>query len=89
MRNWQVATLRRYSASSAARRRQRHSYSSAPPKLVDEFAGKIEELVECPHGKLRADVVHEKSVAMGFKGNERTAERVCRQRQSTPSPGRR
>ncbi len=45
---------------------------SVRSKLVDQFADKIEELVEHSQGKVRADVVHDRLVAMGFAGNERT-----------------
>lgn len=44
--------------------------------LIDEYAGKIEELLERSEGKIRADVVHEKLVAMGFGGSERTTRRA-------------
>lgn len=46
------------------------------PKLVDDFAAKIEELVERSRGRVRADVVHDRLVAMGFEGNERTTRRA-------------
>ena len=46
------------------------------PKMVDQFVDKIEELVEHSHGNVRADVVHEGLVAMGFGGNERTTGRA-------------
>ena len=37
---------------------------------------KIEEWVEHSHGKIRADVAHDKLVAMGFTGSERTTRRA-------------
>src|SRR3954470_15752091 len=43
---------------------------------VDPFAEKIEELVEASEGKARADVVHERVVAMGFTGTDRTTRRA-------------
>lgn len=46
------------------------------PKLVDPFWPKIEELVETSQGAVRADVVHERLVAMGFTGDERTTRRA-------------
>ena len=36
--------------------------------IIDEFRPKIDELVKRSHGKVRADVVHDKLVAMGFTG---------------------
>ena len=46
------------------------------PRLVDEFLPKIEEWVEQSKGKIRADVAHEKLVAMGFTGSERSSRRA-------------
>src|SRR5207302_4256282 len=46
------------------------------PRLVDSHAEKIEELVDLTHGKVRADVVYERLVAMGFVGDERTVRRA-------------
>ena len=36
--------------------------------LIDEFLDKLEEWVERSQGKIRADVAHDKLVAMGFAG---------------------
>ncbi|MCU1686709.1 MAG: family transposase [Amycolatopsis sp.] len=43
---------------------------------IDPFAEKIEQLVEASAGKVRADVVHERLVAMGFTGTDRTTRRA-------------
>lgn len=43
---------------------------------VDAFAEKIEEWVERSRGKLRADVAHQRLVAMGYQGSERTTRRA-------------
>ncbi|HEX2904054.1 MAG TPA: IS21 family transposase [Jatrophihabitans sp.] len=60
------------------------------PMLIDEFAGKIEELLERSSGRIRADVVHEKLAAMGFTGSERTTRRaVAKARRSWWSGNRR
>jgi molybdenum-dependent DNA-binding transcriptional regulator ModE len=45
------------------------------PRLA-AFAEKVDELVDRSHGKIRADVVHEKLVAMGYQGSERTTRRA-------------
>ena len=45
-------------------------------KPIDVFLPKIEELVERSNGKVRADVVHERLVVMGFDGGERTTRRA-------------
>jgi transposase len=44
--------------------------------LVDPFAEKIDELVERSRGKIRADKAHEKLLAMGYLGSERTTRRA-------------
>ena len=49
------------------------------PRLVDEFLPKIEEWVEQSKGKIRADVAHDKLVAMGFTGSERSSRRAVAQ----------
>jgi len=46
------------------------------PKLIDEYLPKVEEWVERSHGKVRADVAHEKLVALGYTGSERTTRRA-------------
>jgi transposase len=46
------------------------------PKLIDPFLPKIEELVETSEGAVRSDVVHERLVAMGLTGDERTTRRA-------------
>ncbi len=44
--------------------------------LIDEFLPKLEEWIERSNGKLRADVAHEKLVALGYAGSERTTRRA-------------
>ena len=43
---------------------------------VDPFAGKIEEWVERSRGRIRADRAHERLLAMGYVGSERTTRRA-------------
>jgi len=43
---------------------------------IDPFLGKIEELVANSQGRVRADVVHQRLVAMGFTGTDRTTRRA-------------
>jgi transposase len=45
-------------------------------KLIDPFVPKIEEAVEASEGAVRADLLHERLVAMGFTGDERTTRRA-------------
>ncbi len=44
--------------------------------LVDPWRAKLEEWVERSRGKLRADVAHDKLVALGYQGSERTTRRA-------------
>jgi len=43
---------------------------------VDAFAEKIDEWVDCSRGRVRADVCHQRLVAMGYQGSERTTRRA-------------
>jgi hypothetical protein len=49
------------------------------PMLIDAFLPKVQEWVDNSKGKVRADVVHEKLVALGFTGSERTTRRAVAQ----------
>lgn len=44
--------------------------------VAEAFADKIVEWVDRSNGKVRADVVHDKLVQMGYRGSERTTRRV-------------
>jgi hypothetical protein len=46
------------------------------PQVVDGFLPKLEEWMEASDGKVRADVCHDKLVAMGYAGSERTTRRA-------------
>ncbi len=46
------------------------------PSMIDGYRAKIEELVVRSEGDIRADVVHERLVAMGFDGTDRTTRRA-------------
>jgi transposase len=67
-------TVRRYVAKRDAGRPVDEPVQR--PKLIDPFLPKIEELVETSEGAVRADVVHERLVALGFIGDERTTRRA-------------
>lgn len=55
----------------------------ARPQLIDEFLPKIEEWMERSHGKIRADKAHEKLLALGYTGSQRTTRRaVARMRRA-------
>jgi transposase len=47
-----------------------------PRPRVDAFAEKVEEWVDRSRGKIRADVCHQRLVAMGYAGSERTTRRA-------------
>jgi transposase len=47
-----------------------------PRPRVDRFAEKIEEWVDRSRGRIRADVAHQRLVAMGYMGSERTTRRA-------------
>jgi transposase len=49
---------------------------AARVQLVDGFLPKLEEWVERSKGKLRADVAHDKLVALGYCGSQRTTRRA-------------
>lgn len=48
-------------------------------RLIDPFLDKVEEWVDRSEGAVRADVVHERLVAVGFGGDERTTRRAVAQ----------
>lgn len=47
-----------------------------PPTVAEAFCDKITEWIERSGGRVRADVVHDKLVAMGYTGSPRTTRRV-------------
>lgn len=57
--------------------------------IVDGFRDKIEEWVERSHGRIRADVVHDKLVGMGFEGTDRTTRRAVAEAKRNYNAGRR
>lgn len=46
------------------------------PTVTEPFVDKIHEWVDRSDGRVRADVVHDKLIAMGYPGSERTTRRV-------------
>ena len=59
------------------------------PMKIDPYRAKIEELVERSAGRIRADIVHERLVAVGFEGSERTTRRAVRAAKAACRAGRR
>ena len=59
------------------------------PMLIDDFLPKLEEWVERSRGRIRADVVHEKLIGLGYAGSERTTRRAVAQIKRDWRAGRR
>ena len=55
---------------------QSEAAQAAPPTVAEAFCDKITEWIERSGGRVRADVVHDKLVAMGYTGSPRTTRRV-------------
>ncbi|MGN7253496.1 MULTISPECIES: IS21 family transposase [unclassified Arthrobacter] len=49
------------------------------PRVTDEWLPKIEEWVEKSKGRIRADVIHDKLAAMGYRGSDRSTRRAVSQ----------
>ncbi len=58
-------------------------------RLIDGFVEKLEEWMEASRGKVRADVAHDKLVAMGYEGSERTTRRAVAQARGAYRAGHR
>jgi hypothetical protein len=63
--------------------------TAARSRLIDAFLPKVEEWVERSQGRIRADVVHERLVPLGFAGNERTTRRAVAEVKASWDAGRR
>ena len=60
-----------------ARAEGRLDGQAAPrPAIIDPYLDKVEEWVERSRAKVRADVAHDKLVALGYTGSERTTRRA-------------
>lgn len=58
-------------------------------RLIDGYLPKIEEWVERSAGRVRADVCHDKLVALGFDGSDRTTRRAVAEAKAAFRAGRR
>ena len=61
---------------------------TARARLIDEFLPKLEEWVEHSRGKIRADKVHDRLLALGYAGSERTTRRATAQVRRSFQAGR-
>ncbi len=57
--------------------------------LVDPYLDKLEEWVDRSRGKVRGDVAHEKLVALGYAGSQRTTRRAVAEVKAAYRAGRR
>jgi hypothetical protein len=57
--------------------------------LVDPYLEKLEEWVDRSRGKVRADVAHDKLIALGYTGSERTTRRAVAEVKAVYRAGRR
>ncbi len=93
--HWSAAHLAGCDPKTVARFVERRDAGADPyfharrPRLVDPFLEKIEELVERSKGVVRADKVHERLVAMGFTGDERTTRRAVAEAKEAWATGHR
>jgi transposase len=62
---------------------------SRRPRIIDDHLPKIEEWVERSKGKVRADIVHERLLELGFDGTERTTRRAVADAKSAWQAGHR
>jgi transposase len=81
-------TVARYVALRDGGRGQQDGRANRQKKIEDHLP-KIEELVERSEGKVRADVVHNKLVTMGFDGSERSTRRAVAAAKGAFEGGRR
>jgi transposase len=75
----ELAGCSHHTVAAYVARREAGGLSDRPaarPQLIDEFLPKVEEWVERSGGKIRADVAHEKLLALGYAGSERTTRRA-------------
>jgi hypothetical protein len=52
--------------------------AAARPQLIDEYLPKVEEWVKRSKGKVHVDKAHEKLLATGYAGSERTSRAVAK-----------
>jgi hypothetical protein len=63
--------------------------ASPRDSVTGQYLEKIEELVDHSRGKIRADKVHKKITAMGYRGSERTTRRAVARAKEAWHAGRR
>ncbi|MDV9196037.1 hypothetical protein [Streptomyces sp. Wh19] len=92
---WSAATLTGHDPKTVkryveARNGGRNPYEREPrPKMIDAFLEKVEEWVEQSKATVRADVVHDKLVKMGYRGSERSTRRAVNTAKAAWKAGKR
>ncbi len=79
-------TVARYVAAREAGGRL--DRAAVRPQLIDEYLPKVEEWVVHSRGKIRADKAHEKLLALGYRGSERTTRRAVHEAKAVFNLGR-
>jgi hypothetical protein len=75
----ELAGCSHHTVAEHVARREAGGVSERPatrPMLIDAYLPKVEEWVDRSKGKVRADVAHEKLLALGYAGSERTTRRA-------------
>jgi hypothetical protein len=75
----QLAGCSHHTVAAHGARRDTAGRSDRPrprPQLIDPFLAKVEEWVERSAGAIRADKAHEKLLALGYTGSERSTRRA-------------
>lgn len=60
--------------------REQGRLQATPPRraqVIDDYMDKVEEWVDKSKAKVRADIIHDKLIDMGYQGSERTTRRVA------------
>ncbi|MFJ1709899.1 hypothetical protein [Kitasatospora sp. NPDC088346] len=92
---WSAATLTGHDPKTVkryveARASGRNPYEREPrPKMIDAFLEKIEEWIEQSKATIRADVVHDKLVKMGYPGSARSTRRAVNAAKTAWKAGKR
>ena len=81
-------TVARYVAARDEGRPAGDGYA-ARSQLIDEFLPKVEEWVDQSRGKIRGDRAHEKLLALGYQGSERTTRRAVAEVKAAYAAGHR
>ena len=89
----ELAGCSHHTVASSVAARERGQLTPGRPKpremLADPYREKLEEWVDHSRGKVRADVAHDKLIALGYTGSERTTRRAVAEAKAAYLAGRR